>query len=323
MIVGVLGVNHKCADLSFREKLASACSKRFSPQRATHIGRSFILLSTCNRTEIYFCSDDLAATHGYILKVLRYDIEEEFEHRLYSYFNYDCFLHLARVTAGMDSAILAETEIQGQVKNAYEQASLHSDLAKELHFMFQKSLKIAKEVRTKFLLGSKHYSLEEAILHVAAKHTRKVLFLGASQINQKLCKALFTKNITDITLCNRNEQRVFPNVKQLPWQEKSRWSEFSLVIVATKAEEYLLKKEDASLQTQVLIDLSVPRNIDPELASFNHITLLNIDELNHIVNRNKQVQNLSSIDHWISKSVHFQIASFFLKEKKRLQSNFA
>src|SRR4051812_9744096 len=120
MRVGIVGINHKLADLKLRERLAKACQKRFGPFQAVHGDHHFILLSTCNRTEVYFSSDDLAATHSYLLSILRTDVEEEFDHKLYSYFGTDCFSHLTRVTSGLDSAIIAETEIQGQVKTAYE-----------------------------------------------------------------------------------------------------------------------------------------------------------------------------------------------------------
>ena len=119
----MLGINHKLADLKLRELLAKASQRRFGAGISTHGSHHFILLSTCNRTEIYFCSDDLAATHTYLLSILRNEVDEEFDQKLYSYFGRDCFHHLARVTAGLDSAIVAETEIQGQVKKAYEFAA--------------------------------------------------------------------------------------------------------------------------------------------------------------------------------------------------------
>src|SRR5436853_2688901 len=109
MRVGVVGINHKLADLKLREQLAITCLKRFGPSQSVHSDHHFIVLSTCNRTEVYFSSDDLAMTHSYLLSILRLDVDEEFDHKLYSYFGVDCFSHLAKVASGLDSAILAET----------------------------------------------------------------------------------------------------------------------------------------------------------------------------------------------------------------------
>ena len=111
MRVGVVGINHKLADLQLREMLAKACQKQFHPSNLFHGKHAFCLLSTCNRTEVYFSSEDLADTHSYLLNVLRSEVRVPFEHKLYSYFGYDCLSQAVRVTAGLDSAIIGETEI--------------------------------------------------------------------------------------------------------------------------------------------------------------------------------------------------------------------
>src|SRR5262245_52879886 len=103
MRFGVVGINHKLADLKLREKLAKACQNRFLSS-SFHGDHHFVLLSTCNRTEFYFSSDDLAETHSYLLRILRQDVEDDFDQKLYTYFGTDCFLHLTRVTSGLDSA---------------------------------------------------------------------------------------------------------------------------------------------------------------------------------------------------------------------------
>ncbi len=123
MRIGVVGINHRLAGLELRDSLARICQKKFGSDRITHSNHSFILLSTCNRTEVYFCSDNLPESHSYLINALRGDVSEDFDQKLYSFFGSDCFLHLCRVTAGLDSAIVAETEIQGQVKTAYEKAA--------------------------------------------------------------------------------------------------------------------------------------------------------------------------------------------------------
>lgn len=166
MRVGVIGINHKLANVQLRERLAKVCQRRFVAGSCIHSDHTFVLLTTCNRTEVYFASEDLTATHSYLLQILRDDIEDEFDQKVYSYFGYDCFLHSSRVTAGLDSAIIAETEIQGQVKEAYESASEHISLPSELHYLFQKALRIGKKVRVEVPMGRGMPDMEHAIYNV-------------------------------------------------------------------------------------------------------------------------------------------------------------
>src|SRR6185295_5000201 len=112
MTIGVFGINHKQADVTLREKLSNAFQRHFSINSPI---RNSVLIATCNRVELYFSGDDLAEIHQSIIALLRQEVSEEFEQKCYSFFGKDCFWHLAKVTAGLDSAIVAETEIQGQV----------------------------------------------------------------------------------------------------------------------------------------------------------------------------------------------------------------
>ena len=96
MRVGIVGINHKLADLKLREHLAKTCQRRFGSGCALHGDHSFVLLSTCNRTEVYFSSDDLPATHTYLLNILRNDVSEEFNQKLYSYFGYETVFCICR-----------------------------------------------------------------------------------------------------------------------------------------------------------------------------------------------------------------------------------
>lgn len=302
MRVGVIGINHKLADLKLREQLAKACQMRFGAFHAARGEHHFILLSTCNRTEVYFSSEDLAATHSYLLSILRMDVEEEFDHKLYSYFGGDCFCHLTRVTSGLDSAIIGETEIQGQVKVAYENAIEFHPLPQELHFLFQKSLAIAKKVRTELQLGRGMPNLEHAIMqtgkHVfeSAEQQAQLLFVGASEINLKVLKFLKTKNFQHITLCNRSDNHACAlaekhEIGYLPWDQLASWKEYDWVICGTKSPDYLIRKEEicnVPIGKKLIMDLSVPRNVEPRLGQDPRITLLNIDQINRLLKTRHQ-----------------------------------
>ena len=253
MQIGILGINHKSADLTLREKFAKACARLFGTECSLYALFSWVLLSTCNRTEIYFQSEDPTDTHTYILNALRNEIREEFEHRIYTYFGSDCFFHLARVTAGVDSALIGESEIQGQVKRAYEDADR---LSPELHFLFQKALKIGKDIRSNAQFMQNALSIEEAVLNAIAEHLPaltqpKILLVGLSEINYKILLRLRQQGIGTITLCNRSDQ-------------KAEW-------VAAQKEVFPFSRGINSTIGPVLMEPSLPPN--PPIYSLSPHTL--------------------------------------------------
>lgn len=301
MQVGIVGINHKLADLKLREQLAKICQKRFGPGIFAHLDHSFVLLTTCNRTEVYFSSPDLAETHAYILNTLKQNIEGDYEQKLYSFFQKDCFAHLARVTSGLDSAIIFETEIQGQVKIAYEKACLAGFLPKDLHFLFQKSLHVGKKVRSKVSLEQTIPGLEQAIYQTGQHHFKNkphptILFVGASDINLKILGYLKANGLQNISLCNRTEVRAHHfakkyQIRSVDWDALTSWHQYDWVIFGTKSPEYLISHPtfiDEAGSQKLIIDLCVPRNVDPMIGCASNITLVNIDQINRMLNYRKR-----------------------------------
>jgi len=292
MRVGVLGVNHKLADLQLREVLAKRIEALFSHSYVHLKELKAVPLLTCNRTEVYFSSeDDLADSHTHLLSVLRKAIDQEFDQKLYSYFGLDCFTHLCRVTAGLDSAVLLETEIQGQVKKFYESCKEKVSLPYELHYLFQKALATGKKVRSGYSTENQSKAFERAIYNrgrsfFEKNHAPKVLFIGASEINGKMIAYFRQKKIQNITLCNRSlssaeEMASLYKLNVLPWENLKKWQEFEWIIAATKSFYPLIKTSDVYgklSKDMLLIDLGVPRNIDPALHLLG-VKVVNIDEL--------------------------------------------
>lgn len=332
MHIGILGINHKSADLWLREILAKGCQRRFGSDNSMHPCFAYVLLSTCNRTEIYFSSSDLAQTHTYLLAILRSEVEGEFEHRIYSYFGRDCFAHLACVTAGVDSALIGETEIQGQVRRAYEGAAEIKRLSPELHFLFQKCLKIGKNIRTKRVLTHGLPSIEEAILQASENvlgdlRCRRILFVGVSEINHKIFVRFKERGFHLITFCNRTDEKTErlaeqEGVKVLVWEELEQWESFDLTIFGTKSPDFLISSASPMGGRRVIIDLSVPRNVDPQLGRHKQITLLNVDQLSRMVERGQRMR-ASELVHLeteaIGSVVERQMMIFKLKELQRLE----
>lgn len=322
MHIGVVGVNFKSSELFLREMLAKAFKRCFEAE----IGFPCVLLSTCNRSELYFSSEDLANVHTNILAILRKEIDIPFEHVLYSYFGGECFAHLAAVTCGLDSAILAETEIQRQVKHSYALASASNTLPSSLHFLFQKCLKIGKAVRTAMPIKSGQESLEKILFQLSVLFVKEIkdvaiLFIGNSEINRKILSFFKVKGISRITLCTRSPQKAIDlGIKIIDWSELSCWQEHEIVICGTNQEEYLISNSNVLQKgkSKLIFDLSVPRNIDPQLSRHPQIHLFNIEELSSMVDKRRRLpfSEIQKIDLNIREEVKRQIKIFYQKQQK-------
>lgn len=267
MFIGVLGINFKTADLHVREAVARA-ALTLSGERALFFPHPIVVLSTCNRTEIYFSGDDLAKAHSDLLAHLRAQIGEPFEHRLYSYFGIDCFAHLCSVAAGLDSAMIAETEIQRQVKMAYAAAA---HLPSCLHYAFQKALKVGKYVRNQ--LGARGLpTLYGTLWRLAEWQGKRILLVGYSEINRGLISFLMHKEVKDISLCTRSHIQL-EGVRVCNREELNHWQNYDVIVCASSANGYLITGQSPRRHT--IFDLSVPRNVDPTVGA----ALYNIDQL--------------------------------------------
>ncbi|MDP1608607.1 MAG: hypothetical protein Q8L98_04760 [Chlamydiales bacterium] len=282
--IGVLGMNFKTASLEVREQIARAVDSLVS-ETGMFFPYPTVVLSTCNRTEIYFGGGDLASIHTDLLAWLRFSFQESFECYFYSYFGIDCFLHLSRVTVGLDSANLTETEIQRQVKVAYEQATNRFCLPPALHYAFQKSLKVAKEVRNQFPLHRGNVQLSSMIWRLAGDFftelpSKKILFVGYSELNRQLLASFMRRGVFDITLCTKNPA----TIPQLAYPVVGRdvlesWFTFDLIICASKAGQYLI--QGRGYTNRLLFDLSVPRNVDPLVGERSR--LYNMEQINALI----------------------------------------
>lgn len=299
MHLGVIGINHKLADLTLREALAKACQKHFALTNPDHEPHHFVLLSTCNRTEVYFSSPNLSEAQGFVLDLLRQEVKTDFDQKLYSFFRENCFHHLCRVTSGLDSAVVAETEIQGQVKSAYEATQEKDSLPSVLHFAFQKALKVGKTLRTELPIKSGMPSLEQAITLAGNRFfdpefKPRILFVGASHINGKVLDHLIKRNYDDITLCNRSFEEATRwkkkfGVQLLEWAERNYWLEYDWLLFGTRAPQPLLTANHLTTQQpKLIIDLSVPRNVEPAVSNLTHVQLYNIDQLNRTLRHKRK-----------------------------------
>lgn len=330
MNIGVLGVNHKSSELEQRECFAKAAQ---SLVESTSLD-SLVLLSTCNRTEIYFSSEDLVQTYCQLLLDLKTVAGSDLSQLFYCYFDRRCFTHLAQVITGIDSVIFGEAEIQRQVKKAYEVAQESRCLASSLHFLFQKSMKIGKEIRTKFALPKGVISLEGTLWELSrcffsTHKPLSVLFFGYSEINRKIIPFFKKKGVEELYLSTRQRKSAEEvedklKVKLLPWEQRDRWVDFDVVISSSSAREYLLTQEQMSqeetLQNRIIFDLSLPRSVDPQIGKHPKITLFNIEEIGSFIEQKQKGfwQERQQIERSIEAAVAWQLECYGKKKDKNL-----
>lgn len=308
--IGVLGLNFKTAELNLREAIARGALV-LAEKRAIFFPHPTVLLSTCNRTEIYFSALDLAAAHSDLLAFLRKQIEEPFEHRLYSYFGIDCFAHLCRVTAGLDSAIFAETQIQRQVKVAYACSSEWLSLPACLHYAFQKALKVGKLVRGHLKETPTLYS---TLWQMAEWKNKQILLVGNSEINRGFASYLVHKGIARFSLCTRNPSSVdMEGVLVYDRSILDHWQQFDLIVCASKAEGYLITGRGGN--RHFIFDLSVPRTVDPEVGKTT--VLYNIDQL---IEQKKGSQNREQCEELVLENVIKLSRLYRLKTRHALEN---
>ena len=318
--VGVLGLNHKTASLAFREEIAKGAGILIG-EKARFFPHPTVLLSTCNRTEIYFNAEDLAQAHTELLLFLRGAIAGAFEYRLYSYFNLDCFLHLCRVASGLDSAILVETEIQRQVKAAYLRATASGKLPACMHFIFQKALHIGKSFRSagtlKTAVSLPHLIWELVHSFYPNPMQQKFCFVGYSEMNRALIAYFQKRGLMSLTLCTKSSAQMHQGYAVVDRSALQHWDVFDCIICASQSDSYLI--QGSSTKRHLIFDLSVPRNVDPCITREPNTLLYNMEQLTALIQEKQQAQldALSSSENLIAAHARKLAHGYFKRRRER------
>ncbi len=278
----VIGANHTSATLEQRERISQELTDLLE------LPFPFITLVTCNRSEIYISTHDAPKAHTILIRYFRSKGLVDFEESLYTLFDKDVLRHLSLVASGLQSALFGETEIQGQVRKSYEEARTKKPLSKALHSLFQQALKISKRIRNGFFQDQMPCNIEQLI--EAKIHERygkeaptRGLLIGASSINARVANYFAKKNPYQMSLCNRTFDRAEALASSLsmdiiPWNDLSTHIQsFDWVVSAVKSSSYVVDSQNYTQTLQpLLIDLGVPRNIDPKVDAAN---LIHIEQL--------------------------------------------
>lgn len=304
-MIGVVGISYKNAEVAFREKF-SLCTSESAAMLAILLKQpsilSVVLLSTCNRTEIYFQFDDKTDSQDVsesIIRALYAFVSLEFnqqDNRFYTGFEQDCIRHLFQVASGLDSMVIGETQILGQLKDAYRLSVDNNASSSIMSRLFHKAFEVAKKVRTHISVNPVVLSAgSEAVCYVLPQLSdqAKVLIVGAGQMAETVVAELQNKGIQAITIYNRTEIRAIKMAQRFNCNYctgnklKEAITHSDLVFVATSALHpvvtYCMVNERTSTN-RIFFDLAVPRNIEETVGDINGNIVFCIDDLKNIDN---------------------------------------
>jgi len=306
----VLGISHKTAPLELRERLALTQGRSVSvlAELASDGDVSEAAsISTCNRTELYIYAADPVAAESHALTVLARvaDIRPtELVSHLYSLRGAETVDHLMRVTAGLESMIIGEAEIQGQVKRAYELALVHDATGPVLNRLFRSALESGKRVRTETAISEGALSVSQVAVELAQRTlgeltSRSVLVIGAGETAELTARALASRGVDAIFIANRHYDRAIGLADRFGGRAV-RFDELpgllvdaDIVVSSTSSPHAVIERQELGDvmaarddRPLLLIDLAVPRDISPTCRELTGVTVHDMDDLQSLVERN-------------------------------------
>ena len=334
MTINVLGINHKTTPIGIREKLVF--DKKSVPQALRDIKKikgvnEVVLLSTCNRTEIYTENDK---DNSQIISWLRnQNSSVDITTYTYNHYDEDAIKHLFNVTSGIDSMVIGENEILGQVKNAFKIADDQKTVKSTLKRLFEYSFNVAKQVRTDTDIGSNPVSFMFTAMSLVKKifsklESKNAVVLGSGHMSQLAIKYLQSHGITDIRLTNHSSEKgkkiadenncVYSKIHYLG----NLISSSDIIVSSTSSSTPIIGKGliESCLKTAanlplVIIDLGVPRDVEPEIAKLDNVYLYSIDDLGKVIKNNFKIRE-NALDE-ANNIITYKISQF----KKWLNAN--
>jgi glutamyl-tRNA reductase len=310
MTIFALGINHKTAPVSLREQVAFAPEQILDALRdlttTTQVSDA-VILSTCNRTELYFSGsvEQSKQVIDWLSKFHQLDLAE-LQHHLYLHQDQQASSHLMRVACGLDSLVLGEPQILGQVKQAYSHSRQAGTINPAFERLFQKTFSVAKQVRTETDIGASAVSVAFAAVSLARQifgqlGKVKVLLIGAGETIELVAKHLLEQGAEKITVANRSYDKAAALASQFNGEAVSlaqvpqalanadvviSSTASTLPIVGKGMVEQALKKRRH--KPMFFVDLAVPRDIEEQVAELEDAYLYTVDDLQSIVLQNLQ-----------------------------------
>ena len=312
MGIVVVGLSHKTAPVDVREKLSFPEATAPDALKALmgYEGlRESLILSTCNRVELYTCVQDSARGVEQIKKFISEYHKlspESLEKALYVYADAQGVRHTFRVASSLDSMVVGEPQILGQLKDAFDLALKAKTTSTVLNKLLKKAISVAKRVRTETRIAESAVSISFAAVELARKifgelEGKSVMLLGAGEMAELAARHLLNNGVKTIMVANRTFERAVELANEFKGSAV-RFEDFpselvmaDILICSTGASHYVVKHDIVSKALKgrhhkpvFMIDISVPRNIDPEVNNIDNVYLYDIDDLQGVVNANVQ-----------------------------------
>ncbi len=311
MHIVVVGLNYKTAPVEIRERLTFEPSQLGEAMQALQQKKSIlenVILSTCNRTEIFAVVDQLHTGRYYIKEFLSkwFNIEQsEFSPFLFIYEQEGAIEHLFKVSCGLNSMVLGETQILGQVRTSFLQAQLENTTGTIFNHLFKQAVTLGKRAHSETDIGANAVSVSYAAVELAKKifgsiENKQVLILGAGKMGELAIQNLHS-NGARVTVINRTFEKAkdlaarYEGQAKLLQELQCALIEADIVISSTGAKNYMVTKEMMADVEKMrkgkplfMVDIAVPRDLDPLLADLESVFLYDIDDLEGIVEANLQ-----------------------------------
>jgi len=315
--ISLLGVNHKTTPIEVREKMAFAEGYETPLTTLKNIPdcSEFFLLSTCNRVELLVVSEAETDIDGPMLQFLFGDTvdEEERERYSYIYHNNEAVDHLFQVAASLDSLVVGEAQILGQIKEAYRHASRLGCTGPLLNKLMHKSFSVAKRVRSETGIGSSAVSISYAAVQLAKKifgnlEEKTVLLIGAGEMAELAAEHLVGQGVGGVVVANRTLERAVDLAKRFKGSSckldelQSQLEQVDIIISSTGATGLIVNSDDVKPLMRArrnrplfFIDIAVPRDLDPTLNDIDDVFLYDIDDLSQVVEMNRAERDREAV----------------------------
>ena len=306
----IVGLSHKTAPVEIRERLSFPVQTIGEPLNrlctAYEINEG-VIISTCNRVEVFAVTRDIEKGLWQVKKFLSeyHNIPlEGLDKHLYAYTSEDAVRHIFRVSSGLDSMIIGEPQILGQIKDAYGYALQHKTAGVIMNKLFHKAFSVAKRIRTETKIGSSAVSVSYAAVELAKKifgtlEGKIAMLIGAGEMAELAARHLLSSGVQEIIVANRTYEKAIEMAKgfngtPIMFREFTHYlKKVDIVIASTAAPKFIIHPEqieevikERKNRSMFFIDISVPRNIDPLINNIDNIYLYNVDDLQGVVEAN-------------------------------------
>lgn len=309
MSLAVVGINHRSAPVAVREQVAYTAADL--PAALQDLCRhpaikESLIVSTCNRTELYCSVDEGAADQVAKWVIKDRQLADDASSCLYTLEQYDVVQHVFCVAAGLDSAVLGEPQILGQLKDAFQHAEKAGTIGPLLGRLFRRAFSVAKQVRTGTEIGSSPISVAYAAVSLARQifsrlNERTALLIGAGETIELAARHLHSNDLGRMVIANRRVSRARELARRFDayaislGEIPAHLAEADIIITSTSSPVPLLSAEavaDALArrrhQPMFIVDIAVPRDVDPAVADLQNVYLYTVDDLGEVIQENLQ-----------------------------------